>query len=351
MLTDEIENFDNKDLQYQRIDLLIEHLIRVVTSKLNTSKSFIDTLRSQTVNTKDAVDNINLILQYSGFEGFEIKEKSTVNNISQYYLKRPSATNSEPVFRSLSEGEKNFISFLYFYQICLGTDDIQTNSTKKKIIVIDDPVSSLDCQALFIVSTLIQNLIQKKGSGTKPERMSFKNESIEQVFIFTHNIYFYKEVTLERRPICTDYWHFKLIKMNNITQITGDYNKTITDDYTLLWNSIRELKLNLPSNSSLNILIANTMRRVIETYVNFIGYSSDSWGALYSIDQNDPKYYIKSAFVSVINDESHKVTALDSIYYQKIINEHPQVLFDVFKEIFKTIGKEHYEMMLQEEIK
>ena len=57
-----------------------------------------------------------------------------------------------------------------------------------------------------------------------------------------------------------------------------------------------------------------------------------------------------SAFISTINNESHKVGALDSIYYQKIINEQPKVLFDVFLSIFKTIGWEHYEMMMEEEI-
>lgn len=85
---------------------------------------------------------------------FLIDEKEKINNISQYFLKRIDAEPSDNVFKTLSEGEKNFISFLYFYQLCLGTDNID-RSSKKKIIVIDDPVSSLDSQALFIVTTLI----------------------------------------------------------------------------------------------------------------------------------------------------------------------------------------------------
>jgi len=92
------------------------------------------------------------------------------------------------------------------------------------------------------------------------------------------------------------------------------------------------------------------MRRIIESYVNFIGYGTDSWGAILNLNQQEPTYYIKSAFISIINDESHKITALDGVYYQKIINEQPQILFDVFKEIFTTIGKDHYEMMLDEQL-
>ena len=41
-------------------------------------------LRGKTINTKEAVDNINQILKNSGFIGFEICEQTEENNISQY---------------------------------------------------------------------------------------------------------------------------------------------------------------------------------------------------------------------------------------------------------------------------
>jgi wobble nucleotide-excising tRNase len=346
----EIDELASKLLKYQTITNLANVLIADYKVKINASKQSIETLRSQTVNTKEAVDNINLILRNAGFNGFEIGEKDPVNNISQYYLKRQTTADGNPIFKSLSEGEKNFISFLYFFQLCIGTDDIQNNGNKKKIIVIDDPVSSLDSQALFVVSTLIHNLILRKGDNPKADKKLLKNDKISQVFIFTHNLYFYKEVSFDKRPICTDYWHLRIIKINNKTSIKGEYNKTIYDDYSLLWNTIKDLKANIPTTTSLNIVIANSMRRVIESYVNFIGYGKDSWASLFNDNQNDPSYYIKCAFISTINDESHKITALDSVYYQKIINEQPQILFDVFVEIFKSIGKEHYELMMDEQI-
>jgi len=346
----EIDELASKELKYQSITNLANVLIEDYKVKINASKQSIETLRSQTVNTKEAVDSINLILRNAGFDGFEIGEKDPVNNISQYYLKRQNTADGNPIFKSLSEGEKNFISFLYFFQLCIGTDDIHNNGNKKKIIVIDDPVSSLDSQALFVVSTLIHNLILRKGDNPKADKKLLKNDKISQVFIFTHNLYFYKEVSFDKRPICTDYWHLRIIKINNKTSIKGEYNKTIYDDYSLLWNTIKDLKANIPNTTSLNIVIANSMRRVIESYVNFIGYGKDSWASIFNDNQNEPSYYIKCAFISTINDESHKITALDSVYYQKIINEQPQILFDVFVEIFKSIGKEHYELMMDEQI-
>lgn len=345
-----IEEFKLRELKYQRIITLSDEFISNYDADLITTRQEIETLRGQTVNTQDAVDNINLILQNSGFESFEIKEKDSVNNISQYYLKRPNTTNEDPIFKSLSEGEKSFISFLYFYQLCVGTDDIANNSTKKKIIVIDDPVSSLDSQSLFVISSLIHQLILRKGSDNRTVKKQFKNENIAQVFVLTHNLYFYKEVSFDRRPMCTDYWHYKISKINNTTTIQGQRNKTITDDYALLWNTIKELKENIPQNSDLNVLIANSMRRIIESYVHFIGIGNDAWSSILDGDRQSPEYYLKYAFVASINDESHKVTALDGVYYQKVSSEQPQLLFAVFKEIFKNIGRNHYEMMMDESI-
>lgn len=347
---DKIKKFDDRAAQSSTIKSLAEQLILTLRDKIILSKSNIEILRTQTVNTQTAVDNINTILKNAGFDGFEIAEKDKVNNISQYYLKRPSqTTENNRIFKSLSEGEKNFISFLYFHQLCSGTDDIQTNGNKKKIIVIDDPVSSLDSQALFVVSTLIHNLIARKGNLTA-EKQQFKNDNITQVIILTHNLYFYKEVSFDRRPTCTDFWHYKVSKINSKSEVKGQRHKAIQDDYSLLWNTLKELKENLPENASLNIVIANSMRRIIESYVNFLGFGKDSWASLYNLDENEPTYYIKCAFISIINDESHKTSALDGIYYQKIINEQPRILFDIFKEIFRTIGKEHYEMMFDEQL-
>jgi wobble nucleotide-excising tRNase len=117
-----------------------------------------------------------------------------------------------------------------------------------------------------------------------------------------------------------------------------------------MWKNIKDLKANIPNDSSLNIMISNSMRRIIESYVNFVGYGKDSWAALINENQNDPTYYVKYSFVATINDESHKVSALDNAYYQKIINEQPQTLFTTFASIFKSIGKEHYEIMMDEQL-
>ncbi|MFV2286076.1 AAA family ATPase, partial [Escherichia coli] len=59
---------------------------------------------------------------------------------------------------TMSEGEYNFITFLYFYYLVYGSHE-STSLTSNKIVIIGDPISSLDSNVLFIVSTLVKNLI------------------------------------------------------------------------------------------------------------------------------------------------------------------------------------------------
>ncbi|RAK25299.1 wobble nucleotide-excising tRNase [Flavobacterium aquaticum] len=316
-----------------------------LNDKISDSREKIEIWKEETITTQEAVKNINTILRNSGFEGFVIDEKEKVNNISQYFLRRIDSQNNENVFKSLSEGEKNFIAFLYFFQLCLGTDNV-LKSSKKKIIVIDDPVSSLDSQILFIVTTLIHQLIAKKGK--KPNNLELRNNNIEQVFILSHNIYFYKEVSLNHRPICEDKNFYHVSKIKNVSEIKCHGNKNnILNDYSLLWKTLNNFKGT--NDTNLNIAICNIMRRILESYINFtnLGSGNSTWDCLINISLDNPKYYICSALISEINEGSHKVSPLDDIFFQRLVNEVPQNLFEAFELIFKEIGEEHYNVMIK----
>lgn len=343
---DAINKFDDLGVMCGRIATSVEKKISDVNDKIICSKKLIEDLREQTISTKDAVEKINIILNNSGFQGFKIEEKElSENNIAEYYLKRIDGSDVE-VFKSLSEGEKNFIAFLYFYQLCLGTNSIE-ESTRKKIIVIDDPVSSLDSQVLFIVNSLIQQLIARKGSS-KPEKKEFKNNFLVQAFILTHNIYFFKEVSLDNQRTCMNRTFYKISKINNISKIEVE-TKPLLNDYSLLWDSLNKMKANIdtsPTDKTHNISIANTMRRVLESYVNFTGLGASVWDAIKDSDPEDVINIICSSLISEIQDGSHKVSPLDDIYFTRIMNEAPQKLFYVFELIFNTIGEEHYKVMM-----
>lgn len=192
-----------------------------------------------------------------------------------------------------------------------------------------------------MVTTLIHTFI--KYSNT--DRNQLENPIINQVFILSHNLYFYKEVSFKQRPICKKKAHFSVTKFNGISKIEHKGDETfVHNDYMLLWKSIKELKE--ANDKVFNITIGNSMRRIIESYVNFIGLGKSHWDSIKNLDVTDPIYPICSALISEINDISHKSLPFDDLYYQRIVNEEPERLYSAFEIIFKEIGEEHYNMMM-----
>jgi wobble nucleotide-excising tRNase len=331
----QVEKFDTLSATKRKKGYKKHILAEIKTLKIDIAKSKITLLQSQTQNTEKAVEEINNTLRLTGFSGFQIVKESTSNNIDHYYLNREGENSRTHVFKSLSEGEKNFIAFLYFYQMCIGTLDKQS-TTKKKIIVIDDPVSSMDSQVLFIVSTYIRKLLARKGK--KHESKVFANDSIEQAFILTHNLYFYKEVSFPNRIICQAGAYFRVKKHSSTSSVERVlYDSLSFSDYDYLWKEIKN-----PQSSNISLL--NNLRRILESYLNFTG-KADVWESISNIDETHEKYYLYSALLSQMNDGSHKVTITDELYFSKIQSETRENLLAVFESLFKEIGEEHYNMM------
>ncbi len=291
------------------------------------------------------------MLLKNNFTGFKIEKKESENNIIKYYILREGETSESHIFKSLSEGEKNFIAFLYFYQMCLGTHDTQ-NSTKKKIIVIDDPVSSMDSQVLFFISTLIRRLIAKKGKGKDQQGNNLidqlKNENIEQVFILTHNIFFYKEVALAfGARICNSTAYFNVKKFNNqsIIERIENYKNIAFNDYHLLWQEIKK-----ESSEKISMALLNNMRRIIESYGNFMGLINDVnlWDLKNDIPEDSSENLIITALISQVQDGSHRISTNDEIYFSRISNESKEVALRSFEILFENIGgKTHYDKMME----
>lgn len=90
-----------------------------------------------------AIAGINRILRDTGFEGFEITRCD--NTPDAYKVVRKDQNHSTAI--RLSEGEKHFLSFLYFYHMVRSC--APDGSIPDRVVVIDDPVSSMDSGALF----------------------------------------------------------------------------------------------------------------------------------------------------------------------------------------------------------
>ena len=99
---------------------------------------------------KPSVDVINDMLKENGFSNFSIQMSPTEELC--YQIQREDGSF---VFNSLSEGETTFITFLYFMQVVNNPAE-GVDGKKKTLVVIDDPISSLDSQTVDVVGSLVR---------------------------------------------------------------------------------------------------------------------------------------------------------------------------------------------------
>ena len=314
--------------QKKSIETGIENLEKQIeekTKEQQTKEQEIRTLEKDTTSIQPTIDAINALLQSFGFTGFALAKS---NRERFYKIQRPDGSDAK---ETLSEGEKSFITFLYFYHLLKGSEN-ESGMTSDRVVVFDDPVSSLDSDILFIVSNLIKGVFDevRDGSGT-----------IKQVFVLTHNVYFHKEVSFQPKRRADsrlkDETFWTVRKSNQESKIRSHETNPIKTSYELLWIEVRN-----PDRD--NLAIQNTMRRILENYYKILG----------NVDPDDicnhfkgkEKLICRSLF-SWVNDGSH--FAHDALYVS-IDDSMVENYLSVFKRIFdKTDHMAHYNMMMGEQ--
>ena len=160
----EQEDFNS---EISRIKIEIDKQVNIITEQ-----------SKMVSNIDEAVISINKRLVELGIDSFKIEKYD--KDKAEYKLVR-FEESTDNVFESLSEGEKMIISFLYFIEECRGKNDSKT-ADKKKIVVIDDPISSLSHIYVFNIGRLIKS------------EFFDSSKFYEQIFVLTHNLYFFYEL-------------------------------------------------------------------------------------------------------------------------------------------------------------
>lgn len=327
-------------------------------------------LNSQTVETETAMRNINTMLRDAGFQGFELRPRK---DEATWYIDSPPPptpahhrnyevvrTETGDAAKDLSEGEKNFIAFLYFQQRVFGSDS-QNGEMRGKIVVIDDPVSSMDSAALFIVGEQVRKMVEICRNNADNRNAVMKGNFIKQIFILTHNAYFHREVTYPHADRYEFVSFFLVRKADNKSSVrlceginpdcpTEMINQNpVKNSYAALWDEYKELKSVIP--------LMNVIRRILEYYfLQLCGYE----GALLRktiLEDNKPefirgedgaedyaKYDIASSLLSYIAATSYG--ANDGLHFVDGCMD-AQLCRDTFRMIFHYMGQEqHYNMMM-----
>lgn len=312
----------------------VEKAVKSLNDKVEEAKKQYSTVRSELTTLENSVtsvtptvNEINRLLKGYGFSNFHIQEIADKKN--HYQIVRE---NGEPANATLSEGERTFITFLYYMQLVKGgytPEGISNN----RVLVIDDPVSSLDSNVLFVVSTLLRELFTDVHNGSG---------NVKQIIILTHNVYFHKEIAFSNSRDCK--WrdciaHWILRKRDNVSSVHS-YGKEspIKSSYELMWAELKS------ENQNSCIVVQNIMRRIIENYFQiFGGISPNVILEKFSVPEERT---ICRSLLSWVNDGSH---SLPEDLFVEFSDEQLDRYKKVFHDIFTKMSQDaHYDMMMQQ---
>lgn len=330
----------------------------------------INNLRNQTINTSAAIDGINKLLKDSGFQGFSLREKA--NMPDTYEVIRENGEVAE----KLSEGEKNFIAFLYFYFLVKGSGKAGTAAmitvdgstqlvqnladNREKIVVIDDPVSSMDSNTLFIVSSLVHEMIEVCNNNVDYAHRVMDGTYIKQIFILTHNAYFHREISYNLVARYESASFFMIRKSDNISTVEECINKPkselddpsnrnpVQNSYVALWEEYRVLNSTIP--------LLNVIRRILDYYfIQLCGYQETNVRKTILEEHKDDfvdedasghkdylKLHLATAMLSYIGCAEGFVDGFNLVEDCSDAEQYKKVL----EMIFDKLGqKQHYDMM------
>ena len=271
--------------------------------EIKKQEVIISTNRKNTVNIEQKIEDINCHLLDFGIKDFKIVKCGE----SHYRIQREHEKSDKPVFKSLSEGEKTVISFLYFVELCRGVET--ADKTKQKIIVIDDPISSLSQIYVFNIAQLIKQLFKNIGE-----------DNLVQYFVLTHSLYFFHELAGKRSSEKENLMKFFRITKQDTSDFEEIQHSQIQNEYEVYWHVVKTATQdNMP-------LVANAMRNIIEYFFGFIEGAESINNIFQKPCLQGNKF---QSFRRYIDRESHT----DKMN----INDYKEFDLTIFKEAFKQV--------------
>jgi len=309
-----LSNLNKEQVDYRQKVTSKVSVIDSLREKIKELQNSIIEEQSKTINIQDAVDNINETLIEIGIDEFKIQKYQ--GNFYRIYR----GVDMDNLFKSLSEGEKMVISFLYFIELTKGKKN-RKSIDRKRVVIIDDPISSLSHIHIFNIGRLIH-------------KEFLRSTFYDQIFVLTHSLYFFYELTdtnKDRRKESQQL--FRIHKTVKGSEIKNMNYEEIQNDYQTYWTIIKDATQN-PA------LIANCMRNIIEYFFAFVE-KKDLNNVFQKKEMQELKF---QAFNRYINRESHSLG--QNIFDIKEFNY--QDFLDGFKLVFNETGyKAHYNKMIK----
>lgn len=308
----------NETTAYNKITGLTNSISKI-DGRIRQNTEELRKAEASLTNVKETADAINVLLGRFGFTSFRIV---VAEDNTSYRIERKDGT---PVEDTLSEGEASFLTFLYFYHLMNGSLE-SSGTTDRRVVVIDDPITSMDADVLFVTSSLVRQLAKEARDG---------NGNTEQLIVLTHNITFHREVTYVRKKEGDSETSYYLVRKTGDHSVVEQCEKNpVISTYELLWKDFLREDCN-------PLTAQNIARRITETFFKLIG-DPDLDGVITSMASPDRE--IARSYLAWANAGSH--SPFDDETFQNT-GESIDVYRRVLKTIFESAGYiQHYEDMI-----
>lgn len=274
-------------------------------------------IRVNSIGTEKAVEAINSRLKRHGINDFTIAKKLGDGNL--YCLERLGVGQED--YKSLSEGEKTVISFFYFIELVNGSADKDHHLPQnKKIVVIDDPISSLSNTFVYDIAWLIANEIIGGPAAVK------------QTFVLTHSLFFHHELIkhIQAIKLQGQCQYFRVVKRPH-TIVVPMGKDDIKNEYDAAWEVVKDAR----AGNGTTVGLANAMRCIFEQFFTFTSQQGAFKAALQDMENEDRRFVPLSRY---LDNQSHRNDQNLTDF-----GEHDvQFFLDKFKAVFDATQYPHH---------
>jgi wobble nucleotide-excising tRNase len=282
LIKEEVDGFDSEILEKNERLKIINEGDKEENIGIDELKNSIVENKAKVANLQIACDKLNeLLYTFLGrsdlrFEPDEAGYRILRNNKSA---------------KRLSEGEKTAITFIYFI-VQLNDQDFELD---QGIVVIDDPISSLDSNSLYQAFSFLKNSVK----------------DAHQIFLFTHNFDFLKLLLnwMQKIPKKEGKRSYYMLlcgfgedgsRNANICPMDKELLKN-KSEYAFLFKQLYNFRSDGTILGSYHI--PNIARKVLETFLDFYYPESETmYKKMGKVDFDDNK---KTAIMKFSNDFSH----------------------------------------------
>ena len=306
--------------------------VEQASKAVNRLRKRVDQLERDIVTHRKPAEELNEDLcKYLGHSELRLAIKET-----GYAIMR-----NDKLAEALSEGEVTAIALLYFLK---SLQDQGFNSSRG-VVVLDDPVSSLDANALYLAFGFIRE----------------RTQDAAQLFILTHNFTFFRNVRnwfhhlkgqgksdVSQRParFYMLNWRFKGGQRSSVLCPLDPLLEQYESEYHYLFARIyREVHHRSGTRLEENYVLPNMARRLLEGFLAFRRpqISGELWRKLTTVNFDEAK---KLRILRFVHTHSHSDSIGEPRHDPSLLAEAPSVLQDIL-DFIKDQDTEHFEAMVR----